>query len=98
MTEVSGQTFERGCKKRNQLGKTFYRFVEFINRKYFTLILKMKTILINCTGKFCYRHEDFHKTEAAAGIIIKSSTMFTRKHLCGSRFLIKLQTSGLQVF
>ena len=37
-------------------------------------------ILINCTGKFCYRHGNFQKTEAARGVF-KSLTKFTRKHL-----------------
>ena len=53
VTKVSAQTFVRGYKKRIQLGKTLYRFPDFINRKYFTLILKIMP-LINCTGKFCY--------------------------------------------
>ena len=51
MTKVSAQTTERGRKNVFAGGKP-YRFVDFINRKYFTLILKMK-ILINCIGKFC---------------------------------------------
>lgn len=57
LTKVSAQTSGRGCKQGIQLGKTLYRFFNFINRKYFTLVLKIKlikTILINCTGKFCY--------------------------------------------
>ena len=37
-------------------------------------------ILINCTGKFCYWHGNFQKTEAARGVF-KSLTKFTRKHL-----------------
>ena len=36
LTKVSAQTFTRGCKKRTQLGKTLHRFLDFINRKYFT--------------------------------------------------------------
>ena len=49
MTKVSAQTFARGYKKRIQLGKTLYRFPDFINRKYFTLILKtmILTALVN---------------------------------------------------
>ena len=49
MTKVSGQTFARGYRKRIQLGKTLYRFPDFINRKYFTLILKtmILTALVN---------------------------------------------------
>ena len=49
MTKVNAQTFARGYKKRIQLGKTLYRFPDFINRKYFTLILKtmILTALVN---------------------------------------------------
>ena len=49
VTKVSAQTFARGYKKRIQLGKTLYRFPDFINRKYFTLILKtmILTALVN---------------------------------------------------
>ena len=45
VTKVSAQAFARGYKKRIQLGKTLYRFPDFINRKYFKLILK--TALVN---------------------------------------------------
>ena len=50
MTKVSANTFARDYKKRIQLGKTFHRFPDFINRKYFTLILKtmILTELVNC--------------------------------------------------
>ena len=49
MTKVSAQTFARGYKKRIQLGKTLYRFADFINRNYITLILKtmILTALVN---------------------------------------------------
>ena len=49
MTKVSAKTFSRGNKKRIQLRKTLYRFPDFINRKYFTLILKtiVLTALVN---------------------------------------------------
>ena len=40
MTKLSAQTFGRGYKKRVQMGKTLYRFPDFIKRKYFTLILR----------------------------------------------------------
>ena len=77
-------------QKRIQLGKTLYRFLDFINRKHFTLILKMK-ILINCTGKFCYCYGNFQNTEAAlTGGALKSFTKFTRKHLCQSLFFNKV--------
>ena len=66
VTKVSAQTFA-GYKKHIQLGKTLYKFPDFINRKYFTLILTMM-ILINCTGKFCYLHRNFQDTEAATRV------------------------------
>ena len=44
---------------------------------FFTLILQMKTILINCTGKFCYLHRNFQNTEAANGTVLKNFTKFT---------------------
>ena len=49
VTKVNAQTFARGYKKRIQQGKTFYRFPDFINRKYFTLIFKamVLTALVN---------------------------------------------------
>ena len=70
MTKVSAQTFAADYKKCIQLGKTLHRFPDFINRKYFTLILTMM-ILINCTGKFCYRHRNFQNTEAATAGALK---------------------------
>ena len=90
MTKVSTQTFARACKKRIQLGKTFYILLDFINRKYFTLVLKMKTILINCTSKFCYRHGIFQNTVPATGSVLKNFTKITGKHLCQSLFLNKI--------
>ena len=42
------------------------------------------TILINCTGKFCYGHGNFQKPEAASGGVFRSFIKFTRKHLCQS--------------
>ena len=51
MIKASARTFARGYKKRTQLGKKHIqcRFPDFINRKYFTLILKtmILTALIN---------------------------------------------------
>ena len=42
------------------------------------------TILINCSGKFCYVHRHFQSTEAATGGVFKSSIKLTGKHLCQS--------------
>ena len=67
---MSAQTFGRTYKTRIQLEKTPYRFSDFINRKYFTLILKMM-ILISCTGKFCYRYRNFQNIETATPGILK---------------------------
>ena len=40
----------------------------------------MKTILINCTGKFCYRHDDFHKTcsqeNTCAGVFFRKKKAY----------------------
>ena len=47
------------------------------------------TILINCTGKFCYRHKNFQNLEAATEAFLKSFTKFIGKRLCQSLFLIK---------
>ena len=83
---MSAQTFARGCKKCIRLGKTLSRILDVINRKYFTLILKM-AILINCTGKFCYRHGNFQNTEAATEGSLKNFTKLIGKHLCQNLFL-----------
>ena len=48
------------------------------------------TILINYTGKFCYRHENFQNTEAATQDFLKNFTKFIGKHLCQSLFLNKV--------
>ena len=55
---MSAQAFARGYKKRIQLGKTLYKFPDFINKKYFTLILKamILTALANSvTGTEIFR-------------------------------------------
>ena len=38
MTKVSGKRFARGCKRHIQLGKILRRFLDFLNRTFFTLI------------------------------------------------------------
>ena len=94
---MSAQTFARGYKKRIQVGKTLYRFPDFINRKYFTLNLKtmILTALVNSvTG-------NFHNTEAATGgalkIQIKVSQNSRENTYASVSFLIKLQGLGLQL-
>ena len=79
VTKVSAQTFARGYKKRIQLGKTLYRFPDFINRKYFTLILKtmILTALVNSvTGM-----EIFTMQKQPPEMLLKF-TKFMGKHLC----------------
>ena len=56
--------------------KPFIDFLELVT-KYFAL---MKTILINCTGKFCCRHGNFQNTEAARRGVLKNITQFTGKY------------------
>ena len=48
------------------------------------------TILINCTGKFCYRHENFQNTEAATEGFLENFTKFIGKCLCQSLFFNKV--------
>ena len=48
------------------------------------------TILINCTGKFCYRHGNFQNTEAATEGFLKNFTKFKGKHLCQSLLFNKV--------
>ena len=59
-------------------------YEEFL-KKYFTLILKI-AILINCTGKFCYRHGNFQNTEAATEGFLENFTNLIGKRLCQSLF------------
>ena len=64
MTKVSAQTFARGYRKRIQLEKALYRFPDFINRKYFTMILKAMILsaLVNSVA---------NTEEAAIGGVLK---------------------------
>ena len=48
------------------------------------------TILINCTGKFCYRRGKFQNTETASGGVLKNFTKFIGKHPCQSFFFNKV--------
>ena len=48
------------------------------------------TILINCTGKFCYRHGNFQNTEAATEGFLKNFTKFIGKRLYQSLFFNKV--------
>ena len=48
------------------------------------------TILINCTGKFCYWRGNFQNKEAASEEFLKNFTEFIGKHLCQSLFFNKV--------
>ena len=48
------------------------------------------TILINCTGKFYYRHGNFQNTEAATEGFLKKFIKFKGKHLCQSLLFNKV--------
>ena len=41
-----------------------------------------EAILINCTGKFCYRHGNFQNTEAATEGFLKNFAKLISKRLC----------------
>ena len=77
VTKVSAQTF----------GKTLYRFPDFINRKYFTLILKtmILTALVNSvTGM-----EIFTIRKQPPTVLLKFKSKFRKihgKHLCECLF------------
>ena len=72
------KTFARGYKKRIQLGKTLHRFPDFINRKYFTLILKtmILTALVNSvTGM-----EIFTIQKQPPEVLLKFKSKFHKIH------------------
>ena len=48
------------------------------------------TILINCTGKFCYRHGNFQNAEAATKGFLKNFTKFIGKRQYQSLFFNKV--------
>ena len=48
------------------------------------------TILINCIGKFCYRHWKFQNTGAATANVIKNFTNFTENTCARVSFWIKI--------
>ena len=65
MTKVSAQTFEQ-VTKTYSAGKTLHRFLDFVNRKYFT---DFEDNYFNCTAKLCYQHRNFQNKEAATGVL-----------------------------
>ena len=70
-------------------------YIDFISKKHFTLILRIKlikTIIINCTGKFCYWHGHFRNTAAAGSGILKNFTKIRERHMC--HYLILQNYSG----
>ena len=99
VTKVSPQTFARGYKKRIQLGKTLYRFPDFINKKYFTLILR--TMFLTPLGNSVTGMEiSTMQKQPAEGhfkIQIKVSQNSRENTYANVSFLIKLQGLGLQL-
>ena len=88
MTKVSAQTFARGYRKRIQLEKALYRFPDFINRKYFTMILKAMILsaLVNSVA---------NTEEAAIGGVLKIQIKVSqnpRESTARVSFLIKSDT------
>ena len=88
MTKVSAQTFARGYRKRIQLEKALYRFPDFINRKYFTMILKAMILsaLVNSVA---------NTEEAAIGGVLKIQIKVSqnpRESTTRVSFLIKSDT------
>ena len=70
-------------------------YIDFISKKHFTLILRIKlikTIIINCTGKFCYWHGHFRNTAAAGSGVLKNFTKIRERHMC--HYLILQNHSG----
>ena len=72
-------------------------FLDFINRKYLTVILK-KTILINGTCKFCYRHRNFKMQKQSLEVFLKTSQNSQENTYARVYFLIKLKASDLQLY
>ena len=100
VTKMSVKTFARGYKKRIQLGKTSYRFSDFINRKYFTLILK--TIILTALINSVTSTEIFTIQKQPPEVFLKFKWKFHKLHgktpMPVSLFLIKLQGLGLQLY
>ena len=88
MTKVSAQTITRGYKKRIQLGKTLYRYPDFINRKYFTLILK--TMILTALVNFVTSTEIFKIQKQPPEMFLKFKLKFRKIHgkrpMAGSLF------------
>ena len=68
-------------KHLQEVAKTVFSWEK---RKDFLVLILRITILINCTGKFCYRHGIFQNTEVATKGFLKNFAKFTGKHLCQS--------------
>ena len=82
------QTFARGCKKRMQLGKTLYRFPDFINRKYAKLTLK--TMILTALANSVTSTEIVELQKQPPVVFLKFKLKFHKIHgktpMPGSRF------------
>ena len=86
-------------KIRIQLGKTLYRFPDFINRKYFTLILKtmILTALLNSVTVMEIFSIQKQPPEVLLKIKSKVSQNSRKNTYASASFLIKLQSLGLKL-
>ena len=59
-------------------------------------------MILNCTGKFCYRQGNFHNTEAATGSVLKIQIKVSQNSrentYAGVSFLKMLQGLGQQLY
>ena len=78
VNKVSAQSFARGYKKRIQLGKTLYRFPQFIKRKYFTLILK--TMILTAMVNSVTGTEIFTIQKQPPEVFLKFKSKFHKIH------------------
>ena len=78
VTKVSPQTFARGYKNRIQLGKTLYRFPNFINRKYFALILN--TMILTASVNSITGTEIFAIQKQPLEVLLKFKSKFHKIH------------------
>ena len=73
---MNAQAFARGYKKRIQLGKTLIKFPDFINKKYFTLILK--TMILTALANSVTGTEIFRIQNQPPEVFLKFKSKFHR--------------------
>ena len=93
ITKVSAQTLASSAKDEFSWEKPYKDFLILLNKKYFTLILKV-TILINCTGKSVTDAESFKIQKQPPKVFLKISQNSQETTYARVSFLIKLQASA----